>query len=98
MSLELQVSPAYLTHPDVRKWIEYHGIALKSVTREGQTGAFASIPLKCSKLTTDLKCSVHGTPEKPNLCNEWPFDPSNLVGLEDRCTFSFTPDLEGVPA
>ena len=85
--LRLQVPPEYGSNPDIRKWVELHGVRL--VNLDG--GVFAMLTLPCSALTEDGKCSLYGTPERPDLCNHWPMTPAALLGVEDVCTFSFVP-------
>lgn len=83
-SIRLQVPPSY-SSPDIRRWIELHGIRLTQ--RDG--GTFAHIDVACSALTEEGMCSLMGSPERPELCSHWPATPSALEGLEDVCTFSF---------
>ena len=84
-SLRLQVPPEYSRDPDIKNWVELHGVKL--VELDG--GTFAMLRQPCSALTEDMKCSLFGTPERPALCSEWPATPAALVGVEDVCSFSF---------
>ena len=96
--LRLQVSPIYWDIPDVRHWVELHGIQLEEVHHpSGVTGIFARIPIPCSALTPDKRCGLHGTPERPAMCAGWPFGSGDLSDLKEVCTYSFVsePSLEG---
>ena len=84
--LRLQVPPEYGTNPDVKNWVELHGV--KVVTMDG--GTFAVLQQPCSALTEEGLCSLYGTPERPDLCNHWPATPAALMGVEDDCSYSFT--------
>lgn len=85
MSIRIQCPPAYRSDPDIRRWVELHGIQLAEIG--GAT--YAVISHRCSALTEDLKCSLYGTPERPQLCSEWPATPSAMVGHEDHCGYSW---------
>ena len=83
--LRLQIPAEYGTNPDIKKWVELHGV--KVVTLDGAT--FAILDQPCSALTEDKKCSLYGTPERPDLCAHWPMTPASLLGVEDECSYSF---------
>lgn len=82
--LRLQVPREYATDPDIKHWIELHGIAV----RELDGGAFAFLPQPCSALQADKSCGLHGSDAKPALCNAFPATPQALLGLDD-CGYSF---------
>jgi len=84
----LQVNPQY-TAPDVRQWIELHGIRL----REQDGAVWAYIPTPCSALQPDGMCGLQGQPERPRLCGvfpaeAWQLDELKFMGV-DNCTYSF---------
>lgn len=86
--ISLQVPPEYGSNPDVRKWIELHGIRLTE--RDG--GVFASLEMPCHALTEDGKCGVYGTDARPDMCEEWPARPEQIAEFEEVrevCTYSF---------
>ena len=84
-SLRLQVPPEYGANPDIKRWVELHGVKL--VELDG--GTFAMLPQPCSALTEDLRCDLYGTPERPLLCSEWPATPAALASVADVCSYSF---------
>ena len=86
--LTLQVPPEYNSNPDVKKWVELHGVRLTE--RDG--GVFAVLNVPCHALTEDGKCGVYGTDERPELCEHWPNSPaliSQIPEIEEVCTYSF---------
>jgi Fe-S-cluster containining protein len=85
-SIRLQVPPEYGTNPDIKKWVELHGITVKEVGG----GMFAFLNLPCSALTEEGMCSLMGTADRPELCSHWPATPEAMAGLEEVCTYSFT--------
>lgn len=84
--LTLEVNPIYAEQPDLVHWISLHGIELYE--REKRVLARISIP--CSALTTDGRCRLYGTDERPRVCADFPVTPVALLGVEDVCTFTFT--------
>lgn len=82
--LRLQVPKPYLTNLDVKHWVELHGVKL----HEADGGVWATIRIPCSALTPEGLCSLHGTPDRPDLCEKWPFGPRDLVGLPE-CSYSY---------
>lgn len=83
--LRLQVPPSYATDPDVKHWIELHGITVRQIG----AATFASVPLPCSALDSDGACGLYGQPARPQLCGSYPMTPEALIGVEDHCSFSF---------
>lgn len=83
--IELQVAARYARNPDTRKWLKLHGI---EITQDDNL-AFATIPLPCRALLPDGRCSLYGTPDRPDLCGRYPATPADLSGLEGVCTFGF---------
>jgi Fe-S-cluster containining protein len=83
--MRLQVPPEYASNPDVRKWIELHGVRLQNL----DGGVFAFLQTPCSALTEEGMCGVYGTDARPDLCSHFPATPAALTGVEDVCTYSF---------
>ena len=89
--LVLQVNPQYYNSPDIKNWVELHGIRL--VKRDG--GVWAYIQATCRELQEDNSCGLYGKPERPNVCAEWPFNQAEINDLdafvgEKTCSYSFT--------
>ncbi len=82
--IRLQVPNEYITNPDIKKWVELHGIKLMEI----DGGTFAMLSLTCGALE-DGKCSLFGTEDRPELCGHWPATPSALAGVEEFCTYEF---------
>lgn len=88
--LRLQVNPQYIELPDVKHWIELHGIRL----RKKDGGVWAYIPISCTALTPEGMCGLQGKPERPELCatfpeGQWQLDELTYMGV-DNCTYTFT--------
>ena len=84
-SLQLQVPPEYGTNPDIRHWIELHGVSL----RERDGGMFVLLSQPCSALQGDSSCGLYGKPERPELCASWPATPAALEPVASVCSYSF---------
>ena len=62
---------------DEKRWAELHaGIQI--------IGQSVRIETPCSALT-DGKCALFGTPERPQLCSDYP----ELPGLDSGCSYQF---------
>lgn len=95
--LLLEVNPAYLWQSDVAKWVRLHGIELG--VKDDRV--YAKIPLQCTALDVEPgptmgDCMLHGTPERPQMCEDFPQAPEDLAGLADVCSFSFRRADDGV--
>ena len=84
-TLRLQVPPEYSANPDVKNWVELHGVKL--VEQDG--GTFVVLNQPCSALTDEGMCSLFDKPERPELCSHWPMTPAALAPVADVCTYSF---------
>ena len=84
-SLRLQVPPEYGANPDIKHWIELHGVRL--VQQDG--GTFVVLNLQCEALQEDSSCGLYGKPERPELCSAWPATPAALAPVADVCSYSF---------
>lgn len=83
----LEINPVYRTDPDVSSWVRLHGIEM--FDRDGRT--FARIPTPCQVLGESGRCLIYEQPERPALCGAFPASPASLDGVEDVCTYAFTP-------
>lgn len=83
----LDVNPAH-EQTDTASWLSFHGIALAPIS--GRT--LARIPLECAALSGEGRCAVYGTNDRPTLCGDFPRGPGDLIGLDGRCTYTFTED------
>lgn len=43
---------------------------------------------RCQHLTSEGRCGVYGTPERPAACDAYPSHPFDLVGV-DGCSYRF---------
>jgi len=92
--LVLPIDPRVRAHPryeDWKHWVELHGLTL--VEDGGELLVRINIP--CSALTEDGLCSLYGKPDRPKLCDRFPRQPGDLVGLEGQCKYRFTKVEEG---
>jgi Fe-S-cluster containining protein len=83
----LEVNPIYLADADTAAWVRLHGIELTE--RNGRT--LARLPLPCTALDSDGRCTLYGSPERPDICVTFPVTPAALLGVDNVCTFAFTP-------
>ncbi len=83
--LRLQVPPTYASDPDVRNWIELHGLHVQQIS--GAT--FVNVPKPCLALGEQGECTLYGKPERPQVCASYPATPDALNGILE-CGFSFT--------
>ena len=58
---------------DEKRWVELHpGLSIK----QGHAGAPAvRIEVRCSALTDSGFCALYGTPQRPQMCADWPDQP-----------------------
>ena len=58
-------------------------------------GAFlnVNIPIRCSVLTEEGRCGVYGTPDRPQVCGDWPTSPRDLLETP-WCGYRFDPIKE----
>lgn len=80
----LPLHPGMTLRADYQRWAELHGVAF--VQRNGVT--WARLPLACQALTADGMCALHGQPERPRMCADFPLAPSDLLELPE-CTYRF---------
>ena len=81
----LDVNPLYRQDADMLAWLALHGVTVTE--QAGHT--LARLPLACTALGPDGRCTLYGRPERPALCSAFPMAPASLVGL-DACTYTFT--------
>ncbi len=43
----------------------------KVLRQKNRRGWKITVPVRCTALTEDLKCSLQGTPEKPQVCKDF---------------------------
>ena len=68
--------------PDETKWLRLHDGA-ETLYLAGATGR---IDIPCSALS-DGKCSLYGSPERPEMCGRYPEMPEQLI---DGCKYTLT--------
>ena len=72
---------------DERKWVSLHrGLEVRGLT--------VRFNITCSALTDEGLCSLHGTPERPEMCALWPDDARNQA--PEGCVFIELQELERV--
>ena len=81
----LAVDPQYLQQADMLAWVRLHGIDV--VEWAGWT--MARIPIPCTALDGEGRCSLYGMPERPTICSSFPVAPADLLGIDAACTFTF---------
>lgn len=88
--LIVNVNPVYM-EPDKKAWIELH-TGLRLFRQE--SGAWLSIRLPCKHLTAEKACGIFGSPERPQVCADFPSVQTDIAILEDAfgkgaCSYSF---------
>ena len=68
--------------PDLKKYYEYHGCTVINQFRKGWK---VVVPAKCKHLTDDYKCGVHGTKEKPDVCNNLNEKTAHKYNITEGC-------------
>lgn len=81
----VEVNPIYLRQPDLASWVRLHRLEL--LEHAGRT--LVRIPMACSALATDGRCTLYGMPERPAICQDFPMTPASLLGVESVCTYTF---------
>lgn len=84
--LRFQVPAEYRTNVKLRQFYETRGVSFQQA--DGAT--FALINLSCPHLQQDGMCGIYGQPERPQICDEWPYQPWDLLPVADVCTYSFS--------
>jgi len=77
--IALNANPAYFEQKEVKRWLELHGIRVWQ--NGGQTWCW--VPVPCSELQPDMKCGLYGKPERPKLCEDWPFNQQEIITLRE---------------
>lgn len=78
---------------DWRKWLDLHGVILEVTTDTCRV----RIPLPCLMLN-DLTgaCNIHGNPDRPEMCDEFPYNQVQLekAGLTEKCSYTWEQEEE----
>lgn len=88
----LEVAPVYHEEADLKHWLALHNVSVSQMN--GRT--WAHIPVACSQLAEDGKCNAFGTPMRPQMCEDFPVFPEQIVmsQIGDVCTYRFIPLTE----
>lgn len=93
--------------PDYNRWLALHGIdgerpwMLPTITRFSVIGRkpearvpIATIPVRCHALNEDGSCALYDSPDRPQMCADWPLEPLQLATLslvgQESCGYEFT--------
>jgi hypothetical protein len=101
-SLGLRVPLPIVVNPDVRHFYRMRGLRLAEDSVEvplppnapavvGHLGKFlvVRVPHVCAQLDQRGRCRVHGTPDYPKACAEFPRTPADLVDVAEQCSYHF---------
>ena len=80
---------------ELQRYLSYRGIRVVG-SNEKRNELYYSMDLPCSELTPDNRCGVHGSEEKPLICNRFPESKEDIQDIKN-CGFRFTPTLPGHP-
>jgi hypothetical protein len=80
--LELQLAAPL--SGDTMRWAALHdGVSI--VERDGAT--FVHLDIICGALTMEGGCALHGTPDRPRMCEGWPYGNPVLHQAPEGCVF-----------
>ncbi len=69
---------------DAMRWAELHdGVSI--VERDGAT--FVRLDIICGALTEEGTCALHGTPDRPRMCEGWPYGNPVVHQAPEGCVF-----------
>ena len=80
---------------ELELYLSYRGIRVVGAD-EKRNELYYSLDIPCSELTSDNRCRVHGSPEKPLICNRFPETKEDLEDIKN-CGFHFRPSFPGMP-
>ena len=80
---------------ELQRYLSYRGIRVVG-DDEKRNQLYYSLDVPCSELTADNRCRVHGSPEKPLICNRFPETKEDIEDIKN-CGFRFAPVLPGHP-
>ena len=69
---------------ELGKYLSYRGIRLVGED-VANNYLFYAVNVPCDQLTGDNRCGVHDTPDKPLLCEKYPWAPDDIP----QCGYSF---------
>jgi len=80
---------------ELERYLSFRGISIVG-SNEKRNELYYSIDIPCSELTSNKRCRVHGTEEKPLICNRFPESQEDIEDIKN-CGFRFIPVLPGHP-
>lgn len=81
---------------ELQRYLSYCGIRVVGED-EKRNQLYYSVDVPCSELTAENRCRVHGSSEKPLICNRFPEAKEDIEDIK-KCGFRFTTILPGHPA
>ena len=78
---------------ELQRYLSYRGIRVEG-SDEKSNQLYYSMNVPCSELTSDNRCQVHGSPEKPLICQRFPESPDVIEDIKN-CGYQFTSTLLG---
>ena len=80
---------------ELQRYLSYRGIRVVG-NNEKRNELYYSMDIPCGELTPDNRCRVHGSEEKPLICNRFPESKEDIQDIKN-CGFRFKPILPGHP-
>ena len=80
---------------ELQRYLSYRGIRVVG-NNEKRNELYYSMDIPCSELMPDNHCRVHGSEEKPLICNRFPESKEDIQDIKN-CGFRFKPILPGHP-
>jgi len=69
---------------ELEKYLSYRGIRVVGED-VANNYLFYALDVACDQLTEDNRCGVHDTPDKPLLCEKYPWEPDDIP----QCGYRF---------
>lgn len=73
---------------ELKRYLSYRGIQVVG-SDEKRNQLYYSMNVPCSELTSENRCRVHGSPEKPLICHRFPEAEEDIKDIKN-CGFRFT--------
>lgn len=78
------ITPSAGHNPDIVRYFQLHGIEVKW----WGSLPLAFVPLRCEALEPNGDCALYGSPERPSICGEGPFNPWAAQAFS-HCSYTF---------
>ena len=74
---------------ELELYLSYRGIRVVG-SDEKRNQLYYAMDVPCSELTSENRCRVHGSPQKPFICHRFPTSKDDIEDIPE-CGYSFQP-------